>query len=76
MMTDDSGRVIAPDQSDPAHSLHFKTVCGWCHIVLEEGSPGAEVSHGICALCAAVATGELEQYALGATIARRVLGRG
>jgi hypothetical protein len=30
-------------------TLHI--VCGWCGIVLEEGSPGARTSHGICGPC-------------------------
>jgi hypothetical protein len=72
---DDSGRVIAPPQTSPAPSLHFRIECSWCKQVLEQGTPGAPVSHGICAACSAVATGELEQYALGAAVAQAVLGR-
>lgn len=75
MVHDETGRVIAPPQVEALPSLHFRILCAWCRKVLEQGSAGAPVSHGICTLCSAVATGELEQYALGAAVARAVLGR-
>jgi hypothetical protein len=28
------------------------TICAWCGLVMREGDAGAEVSHGICVLCA------------------------
>jgi len=73
MTRDESGRIVAPPQTVAQPSLHFRIVCSWCRRVMESGAPGAPVSHGICALCSAVATGELDQYALGAAVARRIL---
>lgn len=29
----------------------FRVVCAWCEDVLEEGDPGADISHGICGPC-------------------------
>ena len=32
--------------------MQLRRVCAWCQAVLNEGSPGAEVTHGICEPCA------------------------
>jgi len=73
MTRDDAGRIVAPPQTVAAPSLHFRIVCAWCKRVIEQGPPGAKVSHGICDLCSAIAMGELDQYALGAAVAKRIL---
>jgi hypothetical protein len=48
---DESGRLVAPPQVRPAPSLHFEIRCAWCGVLMEEGPPDAEVSHGMCAAC-------------------------
>jgi hypothetical protein len=32
--------------------VRFWRVCSWCEEIMEEGDPGAPVSHGICRTCA------------------------
>lgn len=53
MIKDESGRDVAPNQEEPKGSSHYKLICCKCLIVLEEGPPGAEVSHGYCETCLA-----------------------
>lgn len=31
--------------------LCVRVTCAWCNTILQEGSPGARVSHGICESC-------------------------
>lgn len=51
---DESGRPVAPPQQKPSVAVpHLRLVCSWCQKVLEQGTPGAEVSHGMCADCEA-----------------------
>jgi len=64
MEVDDSGRPVAPTQHDaPLQAgFHFRIECcaPW-HVgsrVMEVGSPGAPVSHGLCARCFEKETGE------------------
>ena len=33
----------------------LRKVCSWCGLILQEGTPGALISHGICTACAAKA---------------------
>jgi hypothetical protein len=60
---DDNGRHVAPAQH-PAPlqaGFHFRTVCAWCQVVMEQGTPGAAISHGICAACDATLISTLER---------------
>lgn len=60
---DDDGRLVAgPQPLPPAPSFHYQLECcaPW-HVgsrVMEAGSPGAPVSHGLCARCFEKETGE------------------
>lgn len=73
-ITDESGRLVAPPQVRPAPSLHFRIVCSWCTRVLEQGSPDAETSHSICPACLEKEFAVEAQYAIGVTVAQRILG--
>ena len=52
---------IEADRQTPVHraeiwaQIHgerrLKKVCSWCQLVMDEGDPGADVSHGICERC-------------------------
>lgn len=35
-------------------SSGLRVICGWCQLVLKEGSPDREISHGICPTCAQI----------------------
>lgn len=45
----DNLRDLAADEKAVIERLRF--VCSWCGKVLQVGSPGAPVSHGICLDC-------------------------
>lgn len=32
-------------------ATNLRRVCAWCEAVLDEGTPGAEITHGICERC-------------------------
>lgn len=52
MIVDESGRVVAPEQpQQDEHPARLRRVCAWCQAVLDQGTPGAETTHGICADC-------------------------
>lgn len=53
MTLDDSGRIVAPPQTVPEPSFHFRLECCACKAVLEVGSPGAPTSHAYCPRCLA-----------------------
>lgn len=37
----------------PVHAVAaLRAVCAWCKVVIREGMPGGDVSHGICPDCA------------------------
>jgi hypothetical protein len=43
--------------------VKLRIVCAWCGEVLEEGDPGAETSHGICATCDATVEADVDDEA-------------
>jgi len=44
-----------------APALRLHRVCSWCDRVLEEGDPGALVTHACCDECAAVLRAEADK---------------
>ena len=61
---------IEADRQTPVHraeiwaQIHgerrLKKVCSWCQLVMDEGDPGADVSHGMCDGCKTANTAEIE----------------
>lgn len=39
------------NQNSNDKDQNLKVVCAWCGVTIREGGDGADVSHGICALC-------------------------
>jgi len=49
---DEAGRVLGYEQPTPMPQVpYYRVVCAWCEKVMEEGAPGALISHGICQDC-------------------------
>ncbi len=50
------GDVLLPlrgSDDEPAPRPLLRIVCSWCGLVMREGEPGAETSHGMCPECLA-----------------------